>query len=109
MDKIHFLESIRTDNRSSPAGMHWENLRKHLVRSAKIETKYKLLNPLILGGDIASHAEKHLRLSEQLDWAEAHGCLDEALTFLTALPPTAWNVSAGVDWHYDHPWARGDW
>ena len=109
MDKTQFLESIRSSNRSSPSGMHWENFRKLLVRSAKVETKFKLLNPLILGGDIASHAEKHLRLSEQLDWAEAHGCLNEALTFLAALPATAWNASNGTDWHDEHPWARGEW
>ncbi|MBP1475396.1 hypothetical protein J7I44_13870 [Frateuria sp. MAH-13] len=109
MDKSQFLKSIRSDNRSSPAGMHWENFRKHLVRSAKLEAKFKLPNPLILGGDIASHAEKHLRLSEQLDWAEAHDCLDDALAFLSSLPPAAWNVSSGADWHDEHPWARGEW
>lgn len=109
MDKRQFLDSIRSDNRSSPTGVHWESFRKLLVRSAKTDARYKLPNPLILGGDIASYADKHRRLSEQLDWAEDHGCLGEALVFLANLPSGAWNTSDGSDWDQEHPWVRGEW
>ena len=108
MDKRQFLDSIRSDNRSCPTGVHWEIFRKLLVRSAKTDARYKLPNPLILGDDITSYADKHRRLSEQLDWAEAHGCLDEALTFLARLPLDAWSTSDGSDWDTEHPWVRGE-
>ena len=109
MDKRQFLESIRSDNRSSPTGVHWESFRKLLVRSAKTDARYKLPNPLILGGDIASYADKYRRLSEQLDWAEDHGCLGEALVFLAKLPSGAWHTSDSSDWDKEHPWVRGEW
>ena len=65
--KREFLEAIRTEKRSAPAGKHWDSFYKHLLHIAKIDPQSKLLNPLILGGDIASDAAKHMRLSEQLD------------------------------------------
>lgn len=108
MAKHQFLESLRADNRSSPIGMHWENFRMHLVRSAIKDAQYKLPNPLFLGGDIASYADKYRRLSEQLDWAETHGCLDEALVYLAKLPSNAWTTSDGSDWDQKHPWVRGE-
>ena len=57
-----FLNEIKIKRLSSPAGMHWDKLRKVIFKYTKNQEGQKLLNPLILGGAIASHAAKHERL-----------------------------------------------
>jgi len=34
---------------------------------------------------------KMLRLREHIEWAFAHGCLDEVFNFLTGLPENEWH------------------
>ena len=102
--KEDFLEDLKSKGLSSPDGIHWDRLKKTILKYAKKETDEKLPNPLILGGSIASHAVKHDRLSEQLDWAERHECLQEALTYLSHLSEEKWNKSSNDDWEQEHPW-----
>jgi len=99
-----FLNEIKNKGLSSPAGMHWDRLRKVILKYAKNQEGEKLLNPLILGGAMASHAAKHERLLDQLKWAEQHCCLQEALTYLKLLSDDKWNKSTGSDWNEEHPW-----
>lgn len=106
MDKQSFLDGLRATNRSCPGGKYWPRFFQYVIRVAPIAPKYRLLNPLILGGSIASHACKHQRLSEQLDWADDHGCLAQALRYLERLPADSWVVSDGADWNREHPWVE---
>ncbi|WP_339643935.1 hypothetical protein [uncultured Porticoccus sp.] len=104
--KSEFLDELKQMGYSSPAGIHWDRLCKTIVKYAANPLNEKLPNPLILGGSIASHAVKFERLSEQLKWAQRHGCLNEAITFLKLLSKdqSKWNVSNGSDWGEEHPW-----
>ncbi len=104
--KTEFLKEIKQKGYSSPAGIHWDRLCKTIIKYADNPSNEKLPNPLILGGSIASHAVKHERLAEQLEWAENHGCLNEAITFLKLLlkDEGKWNISNGTDWDEEHPW-----
>lgn len=103
-DKDDFLAEIKRKGLSSPGGIHWDRLRKIILKYAQGEADEKLPSPLVLGAAIASHADKHERLSEQLDWAERHGCLREALAYLKHLSEDKWNKSNGNDWDKEHPW-----
>lgn len=106
--KDDFLLELKAKGWSSPAGIHWDRLRKLLLRNSKVDDNERLLNPLILGGNMASHALKHERLNEQLDWAIRHGCIDEALRYLERLPEKCWNISISDDWDEEHLWANND-
>jgi len=98
LDKSAFLAEIKKKGLSSPAGIHWDGLRKYILKHADNHDGDKLLNPLILGASMASHSVKHERLSSQLDWAEKHGSLKQALMYLQALSEDKWNQSSGNDW-----------
>ena len=105
-EKEEFLEEIKSRGLSSPAGIHWDRLRRTILKYATNQDGEKLKNSLIMGGSIASHAIKHKRLSEQLDWAERHGCLRETLEYLRLLSEDKWNKSTGNDWDEEHPWVK---
>jgi len=101
-EKNTFLAEIKDKGLSSPAGMHWEMLKDYILKYADSHDGDKLLNPLILGASMASHSVKYERLSSQLDWAEKHGSLKQALTYLKALAEDKWNQSNGNDWDEDY-------
>lgn len=103
-----YLEALKAKGLSAPAGIHWDRLCKLLLRYSKVDDSERLQNPLILGGDIASHAVKHERLTHHLEWAERHKCLKEAIFYLDNLAPEKWNRSNGSDWNEEHPWVRGE-
>ena len=67
--KEEFLEKIKANGQSSPAGIHWHKFCNFLKRKSKVDDNEKLLTPLILGGSMCSHAVKFQRLSEHLEWA----------------------------------------
>jgi hypothetical protein len=100
------LNQLKELGYSSPAGIHWDRLRKTIIHYAENPSSEKLPNPLILGGSIASHAHNHNRLAEQLEWAKRHNCLDEAITspHLLLKDRSKWNISDGNDWYDEHPW-----
>ena len=135
-DRKNLLIELKKRGYSSPAGIHWSKLHRMLVRLGRVATdgdpigtvfpsddlffssddpmntlssKDKCPNPLILGGDMASDAVKHKRLIEQLDWAERHGCLGQALSYLKNLDDSSWNQSPHEKWSDEHPWAKGSW
>ena len=134
-DKKNFLIELRVRGLTHPVGMHWSKLHRMLVRFGRgatdgdsvatafpsddlfsktdnpmdtLSSKDKCPNPLILGGSIASDAVKHEQLIEQLDWAERHGCLDQALNYLKKLNDSDWNKSQCEKWSDGHPRAKGD-
>lgn len=104
--QIQLLEELKALGFSSPAGIHWERLCQTILKYANNPLNEKLPNPLILGGSIASHSAKHERLSAQLDWADKHGCINEAIKYLKLISEdqSKWNVSNGDDWGREHPW-----
>lgn len=105
-----FLNLLKEKGLSSPAGKYWDRFCKYIKRNAENPDDEKLLNPLILGGAIASHAVKHERLSEHLDWAIRHSCFDKALLYLEKMPEGHWNKCyRPEEWDEEHPWSRGDW
>lgn len=108
--KREFLDGIKAAGKSSPAGIHWHRLWKRLKRFAINDADAKSLRrPLILGGDIASDAVKHVRLSEQLDWANQHGCFSLAIKIMENIPDSGWNINDPKHWDDEHPWVTGDW
>ena len=109
--KQDFLDGIKEKGFSSPAGIHWDRFCNFIKRKSIVDDQERLLNPLILSGSVGSHADKHERLTEHLDWAERHGCIDEAIDYLERLLDSEekWNVSQGDDWDKEHPWVRGEW
>jgi hypothetical protein len=104
--QIELLNQLKELGYSSPAGIHWDRLCKTINKYAENPSNEKLPPPLILGGSIASHAVKHNRLAEQLEWAKRHSCLNEAITFLQLLlkDQSKWNISKGNVWDEEHPW-----
>ena len=102
-----FLSAIRTDGRSSPAGMHWHDFWIFLVaKGGPNETKPPV--PLILAASAESNGSKHSRLAAQLEWARAHGCLDEAIGFLEQIPNGNWNTGTKEAWEQSSYMSPGD-
>ncbi|HOO50073.1 MAG TPA: hypothetical protein PLK94_02175, partial [Alphaproteobacteria bacterium] len=93
-----FLNEIKGEGKSSPAGMYWNDfflfLKKH-----KSHNEPDPPVPLILAASGESDASKHFRLSEQLYWAADHNCLDEAIKFLKNISSEKWNKGALEDWN----------
>ena len=135
-DKKNFLIELKARGLTHLAGVHWVKLHRMLVRLGRgataddsigtvfpsddlfskpedsmntLSSKDKCPNPLILGGSIASDAVKHERLIEQLDWAERHCCLGQALNYLKKLDDSDWNQSSHEDGTDGHPWVKGEW
>lgn len=102
-----FLEQIKSEGRSSPAGMHWNNFFNFLC-SKQQPGQRKPPVPLILAASGASDASKHWRLSEQLRWAEESGCLDDALSFLQFISAEHWNTCSPEQWNQDNYWTPED-
>jgi len=99
-----FLERIKSEGRSSPAGQHWLAFHELLCqRSAKAGAGRPPV-PLILAASGESNSSKHQRLEEQLRWAHANGVLAEAIEFLNGLPPEQWNLGTAENWHRSSYW-----
>ena len=96
-----FLARLKSEGRSSPAGMHWHEFHRWLSARAS-KTMSKAPAPLILADSGASDASKHARLREQLHWASNAGAVEEALKWLQALPSDAWNEAPLHRWYEDN-------
>jgi len=96
-----FLNEIKEDGRSSPAGMHWNEFSMFL-KSFREQGESDPPVPLILAASGESAASKHNRLSKQLEWAMDYHCLDEAIAFLEKLGSDKWNSSSPENWHKSH-------
>lgn len=93
-----FLRALKADGRSSPSD--WQQFHSFLERKRQPRQTPPSV-PLILAASGESNASKHERLGEQLVWASEHGCLDEALDYLNAIPRDQWNSCAQEQWHQD--------
>ena len=93
-----FLANLKEEGRSSPCD--WHKFHQFLV-SKKLPDQPSPPVPLILAASDESNATKHNRLGEQLKWALANLCLEEAISYLEAIHPTQWNQCNIEDWHKD--------
>ena len=95
-----FLGTLKEQGRSSPAGMHWQWFYEFLLAKRR-QGQGNPPVPLILAASGESDASKHRRLGDQLRWAEANGCLADAIRSLTDLPAEDWNACPPAQWNQD--------
>jgi len=93
-----YLEALRTDGKSNPR--NWDRFDKFL-QSKRLPGADRPPVPLILAASSEAPATKHWRLGEELIWAQANGCLSEALDYLKRLPDDEWETSSPERWHRD--------
>jgi hypothetical protein len=93
-----FLDSLKSEGRSCPTGLYWNQFYDFLC-TRKLPERNAPPVPLILGASGEPDAAKHQRLSEQLKWALANDCLEEALRHLQSIPLEKWNASPLDKWH----------
>ncbi len=96
-----FLNTVKVDGRSSPAGMHWHMFYDFLQAKAQM-SQAKPPVPLILAASGESDGSKHRRLASQLEWALENNCLDDAIRYLEAMPEDQWNIGTLEQWEQDH-------
>jgi very-short-patch-repair endonuclease len=99
-----FLEKIKSEGRSSPAGQHWMAFHELLCRHATRIGAGRPPVPFILAASGESDSSKHKRLGEQLRWAQANGTLTEALEFLRGLRSDQWNRGIAENWNRSSYW-----
>lgn len=92
-----FLAALKTQGRSSPAGIAWAEFHRFLAQKRMADQPAPPV-PLILAASGASNATKHERLAEQLKWADMNAILDEAIRYLEAIPTERWNVGSLESW-----------
>lgn len=99
-----FLDQIRSEGRSSPAGQNWQRFWNWLVDHAPAGAG-RPPAPLILAAAGESDAVKHDRLRAQLIFAHEHCFAEKAIHWLTALSPDHWNRGSAATWHRsNHAW-----
>jgi hypothetical protein len=79
----------RRNNRACPLPEHWTKLDAVLAQVAPAGAK----PPAAIDGaawQAVPSMQKRLRLKEQLEWSEKHGCLAAASELLAALPEDSW-------------------
>lgn len=96
-----FLAIIKSEGRSSPAGRYWHDFWEWLEIKASNKAD-KPPKPLILAAAGASHANKYIRLREQLLFADMNGFGLEAVEWLAELAPENWNHGSKSNWHIAH-------
>ena len=99
-----FLNAIKAESRSSPAGVYWQEFYAFL-QTKKQEYQDDPPIPLILAASGESDASKHRRLSSQLEWATKNGCIDEAIRYLEDIPNEQWNSGTLEQWEQDSYWS----
>lgn len=84
---------VQKDNRVCPQPTRWLEFYRILQERARGQ---RLPSPPLTGSAWAATpaAAKRQCFREQLDWAEANGCLPAAFEFLSSLPDS--------DWSYEH-------
>jgi len=93
-----FLNTIKSEGKSSPSGRHWQDFWKWLDKHEPNRIE-KPPVPLILAASSASDSTKHDRLREQLMFADRYGFSLEAIEWLTSLEDAFWNHSSEANWH----------
>lgn len=92
-----FLNTIKTEERSSPTGMYWQEFYEFLQSNSPSGTN-KPPVPLILAASGESDTAKHARLCSQLQWALENQCLEEAIHYLERLSGDKWNSGPLERW-----------
>jgi len=95
---VGFLDTLKSEGRSSPSD--WNRFYQFLG-SKKLGNQKPPPMPLILAASGESAASKLRRLGEQLEWALANNCLDEAMRYLEQVPTEQWNSSSAENWERD--------
>ncbi len=85
------LDEVRRDNRVCPQQVRWVELYKMLLQHAA--RTQSGLPPRVLAGpawSTSSSLGKRLCLRQQLEWADAQGCLTSIAAFLRGMPDADW-------------------
>lgn len=85
------LEYVKTNGRVCPQPMRWNTLWEMLPDRRRAGNGWEPALPLILAAWWDTPAlQKHLRFLEHLEWAHAHGCVDQVEAYLRVLPESDW-------------------
>ena len=85
------LTDIQKNNRVCPKPQKWLQLYELLPNKKRKGAGWEPALPLILAAWDTPAMFKMLRLREHIEWADAHGCLDEVYSFLQVLPEEEWH------------------
>lgn len=86
------LAYCRENNRVCPQPSLWHALWKMLPAKQRVGAGREPSLPLILAAwEHSSNLQKMIRLADQIQWASAHGYLNETSTFLRKLTETDWH------------------
>lgn len=93
MITIDQVLAIATKNgRICPQPQKWQKLYELLPDRKRTGAGWEPPVPLVLGAWSDTPAmSKMLRLREHIEWAEAHGVLEQVNAFLCSLPEEAWH------------------
>jgi hypothetical protein len=83
------MAMARRNNRACPLPEHWTKLDAVLAQAPQLGSK----PPAAIDGAAwraVPSMQKRLRLKEQLEWSEKHGCLAAACELLLSLPEDGW-------------------
>ena len=93
----NFLGDMRREGRFAPKPKQWADFHRVLTRGIDQDAWPPL--PLILSAHWSTTAqEKHSRLEVHLHWAEDHGRLDDAISYLLALSEDDWCPMTADQW-----------
>jgi hypothetical protein len=92
-----YLDTLKQRERSSPAGKYWDRVFRMITENLPPDEMPP--NPLILGGSIASDANKHACLREHLIVAAKRDCLFEVISMMEKFPTRAWNTAPIESWN----------
>ncbi len=88
------LEYVQADRRVCPQPDPWNALWEMLPERKRAGSGWEPPLPLILGAwRHSTGLAKMLRLREHIEYAAAHGALDEVDQILRGLPPEQWHTS----------------
>ena len=86
------LAEVQKNKRVCPQPQRWQQLYEMLPRKQRNGAGWNPSLPLILAAWWDTPAlPKMVRLREHIEWAAAHGCLDEVYSFLCELPEDQWH------------------
>jgi hypothetical protein len=86
------LELAQKNDRVCPRPMKWQEMYEMLLSTRRIGSGWEPALPLILAAWSDTPAPlKMMRLREHIEWAAAHGCLDEIRWFLASLSEDQWH------------------
>lgn len=86
------LAEAKKNDRVCPQPLEWQKLYEMLPDKQRKGVGWQPPLPLILAAWWDTPAlSKTLRLREHIEWASAHGCLEQVHSFLCQLPENAWH------------------